>query len=881
MGEVSDRLKGALADRYAIEREVGAGGMATVYLARDLRHDRRVAVKVLRPELAAVMGAERFLSEIRTTANLQHPHILPLFDSGEAGGFLYYVMPFVEGESLRERLDRERQLPVAEAVRIATAVAGALSYAHEQGVIHRDIKPANILISRGEPLIADFGIALAVSQAGGGRVTQTGLSLGTPHYMSPEQATGDRQIDGRTDVYSLACVLYEALSGAPPHQGASPQSIIADILSKNPRPVRDARPSVPVHVEAALAKGLERLPADRFASVTEFEQALSNPSFRHGMPSATGRGASVGFWRAATLAASLVAAVVTVIALEPRTLPAAAPSLFEVTFSDSTTVALNNNSPNLALSPDGSLLAFRGIEGGGEGGLYVRAMNGMEARLVKAGQAFEPHFSPDGQWLLFYDGAGGVWRISADGGAPLPVVDNADVWGTSWIDDGEVLFARARGIWRVPIVGGEAMLVAQPDSARGHLFYRWPSALPDASGSLITLWKNGDELENAELGLIRFEDGEVFELGIQGTSPRYSRSGHIVFAREEGFLSAVRFDLRGLRVTGPVIPLRDGGRVMPPGGADFALSDSGLLVYQTGEGSSSELVMVDRRGVGKALPIPPRAHAQPRVSPDGRRIAMTSRSGPGSDVWTFELSSGTLSQLTNDGESQFPEWSPDGKRVATVTGPSSLSSAIQWQPWDGTGQAERYPGGEVPSFAISFGPTGSFAAIRRLTPDRAGRMSWNIWIAPLDGPTSSSLLIEHASTPAVSPDGKVIAYRGAEQLEIFVRSLTGPETRRQVSSGGGVEPVWSPDGRELFYIASGQLMSARIQVEPDLAVLGRDTLFSMMPFGGRGSLLARYDVFPSGDTFVVVRRLGAGGSRLLARTNWFEELRRTSDRTVP
>src|SRR5688500_15246491 len=239
------RLELALADRYRIERELGAGGMATVYLAQDVRHHRKVAVKVLRPELAAAIGAERFLAEIQTTANLQHPHILPLFDSGQADGFLFYVMPFVEGESLRERLDREQQLPVDEAVEIARSVASALQYAHERGVIHRDIKPANILLSRGEPLIADFGIALAVSQAGGGRVTETGLSLGTPHYMSPEQATGDQRIGPQADVYALGCVLYEMLVGEPPYSGSNAQAVLGKIIAAGAPSAVQHRPTIP------------------------------------------------------------------------------------------------------------------------------------------------------------------------------------------------------------------------------------------------------------------------------------------------------------------------------------------------------------------------------------------------------------------------------------------------------------------------------------------------------------------------------------------------------------------------------------------------------------------------------------------------------------
>ena len=255
MSNAADRLTDALADRYRLERELGQGGMATVYLAQDLRHDRRVAVKVLRPELAAVIGAERFLSEIKTTANLQHPHILPLFDSGEADGFLFYVMPFVEGETVRDRMNREKQLPVADAVRIATEVAAALDYAHRHNVIHRDIKPENILLHDGRALVADFGIALAASKAGGTRMTETGMSLGTPHYMSPEQAMGEREITARSDVYALGCVLYEMLTGDPPFTGSTAQAIVARVVTESPRPML---PAAAHHPAARRGGGADR-----------------------------------------------------------------------------------------------------------------------------------------------------------------------------------------------------------------------------------------------------------------------------------------------------------------------------------------------------------------------------------------------------------------------------------------------------------------------------------------------------------------------------------------------------------------------------------------------------------------------------------------------
>ena len=276
-------LTTALADRYRIERELGAGGMATVYLAEDLKHKRKVAIKVLRAELGAAVGAERFLREIETTANLRHPHILPLYDSGSVDGFLYYVMPLVEGESLRDRLDREKQLPIADALRIAHEVADALSYAHARGVVHRDIKPENILLEGGHAVVADFGISRALSAAGGERITQTGVSVGTPLYMSPEQAVGDAELDGRSDLYSLACVLYEMLGGQPPFTGPTAESIVRQRLVADAPPITNLRPAVPAAVADALQRALARNPADRFNPVAQFSAAIES----NAAPSAT------------------------------------------------------------------------------------------------------------------------------------------------------------------------------------------------------------------------------------------------------------------------------------------------------------------------------------------------------------------------------------------------------------------------------------------------------------------------------------------------------------------------------------------------------------------------------------------------------------------
>ncbi len=282
-----ERLNAALEGRYNIDSEIGEGGMATVYLAKDLRHNRDVALKVLKPELAAVVGAERFLAEIETTANLQHPHILPLFDSGEADSFLFYVMPYVEGDTLRERIDREKQLPIDEAIGIASSVASALRHAHDRGVIHRDIKPGNILLLDGQPVVGDFGIALAVGAAGGTRLTETGLSVGTPFYMAPEQATGDQVIGPASDIYALACVLYEMLIGEPPYPGNTAQAVLGKIIQGLPVSATAVRKSIPANVDGAIQKALERLPADRFTGAQDFAKALGDEIYVRPFPDVT------------------------------------------------------------------------------------------------------------------------------------------------------------------------------------------------------------------------------------------------------------------------------------------------------------------------------------------------------------------------------------------------------------------------------------------------------------------------------------------------------------------------------------------------------------------------------------------------------------------
>ena len=420
MGDEATLIAAALDDRYVIERQLGAGGMAVVYLARDRKLDREVALKVLRPELGAVLGSERFLAEIKISARLDHPHILTLIDSGEANGLLYYVLPYVRGESLRDKLDREHQLSIDEALTITKQVASALDYAHRQQLVHRDIKPENILLQEGEAMLADFGIALAVKEAGGNRLTQTGLSLGTPQYMSPEQATGDRGIDARSDVYSLAAVLYEMLAGEPPVTGASAQSMIAKLMTETPTHLRVLRNTVSAELDAAVAKALSKTPADRFTSAGEFSRALSVKHTTEAIPSAV----PVARRSRTPMLAALAAVVVAAAGISAYALKGHAPG--PATLGAKTQLTSTGGVYLPAISPDGKQLAFVArhcVVADCTYSVVVQDVGGTTTRTILDGTtaAYDLTWSPDRRNLMYAGTIGsrsGTFLLSALGGEP-------------------------------------------------------------------------------------------------------------------------------------------------------------------------------------------------------------------------------------------------------------------------------------------------------------------------------------------------------------------------------------------------------------------------------------------------------------------------------
>jgi len=891
LGDLPDRLTAALADRYRLERELGQGGMATVYLAQDLKHDRKVAVKVLRPELAAVIGAERFLSEIKTTANLQHPHILPLFDSGAAGQqgggvegytFLYYVMPYVEGESLRDRLNREKQLPIGEAVRIASEVASALDYAHRHGVIHRDIKPENILLHDGRALVADFGIALAASKAGGTRMTETGMSLGTPHYMSPEQAMGEREITARSDVYALGAMTYEMLVGDPPFLGGTAQAVVAKVLTEKPAPPSRSRDTVPEQIDDAVLTALAKLPADRFATAAEFAAALagqqgSGATLRRGS-GAAGPAKRSGSPRFTIALAGLLALAAALAAWGwSRAGRSTAPEVtrFQLLPAAGTRLAFPaaGIATYLAISPDGRQAAYVASQRGSGWIIYVRSMDQLTAQPLPGTEMAQfPEFSPDGRWIAFGAPDGTLKKIQVDGTnlTTLCQIGTGGVAGLTWTSDKEVVFTRenlsARGLWRVPSDGGEPVEFSQFDSASGERLQLAPRAADH--GRLVFYSSTRASTLDLKIGVVTTADGKtkVFS-GLRGARVLGLADGFLIYVRADGALMAAPFDLGSLEA-GPPLQILDSIAArywLSPA----ALSASGALLYQRG-GLASQLVRVDLHGVARPLLDSARVYMHPRLSPDGRRVAFEAQSGSSNEVWIADLNGQTSQRMTREGFSDRPEWTPDGKRVMYIAAPKPANS-LWWQPADGSGAAELvYQGSDAIREGV-FTPDGQTVIYRMDTPDS----NRDIYALPLAGertPVPILTSIDDDKQPRVSPNGKWLAYVSNQsgREEVYVRPLAGGGARVAVSTGGGGEPMWAPDGTRLYYRTGLWLLAARVVTSPSFAVTARDTLFEG-PFT-TDPFHPNYDVAPDGKSFVMVRPVEQD-RQLIMVVNWIEELR--------
>jgi len=856
------RLNAALEGRYTIEGELGEGGMATVYLAKDLRHNRSVALKVLKPALAAVVGAERFLSEIETTANLQHPNILPLFDSGEADGFLFYVMPYVKGETVRDRLERENQLPVDEAVRIVRDAAEALHAAHEQGVIHRDVKPANILLSQGRPLVADFGVALAVRAAGGDRMTETGMSLGTPHYMSPEQATAEKDLTHRSDIYSLGAVLYEMLAGEPPHAGGSAQQVIMKVVTAEPRSITELRGSVPPNVAAALTKSLEKLAADRFESAKTFSEALGDPNYR--LPPRAGAGADIdasgGRWRRVAVTATAAAVVLGLTSVWSWTRArdsSTAVREWTITLPELSRVS------SAVLSPVGERIVFLG-----DGQLWVRSLRDRIARpLSGTDGAMGPFWSPDGAWIGYFVGRR-VFKVSIEGASPVPVtfLDKACVSGLacggSWTDDGRMLLSTGfSGIVEVREDGGEVRTFLEP--AENEHFHH-VIALPGGESALVYVDPDGGD---ARIDIWGGTGTRTLADRTAESSPAYDPSGYVLFNRDG--LWAVPFSFETASPTGEPFIVRQNA-------IDPSVSDDGMLLFTVPPQRTAQAVWVDRTGTVRDTVGSIRGSAsEPAIAPDGRRVAMVA----GGEIWIVDPARGLRVPLGTGDQDGAPTWSADGVGLLYHTVRQDVSD--QENLFIRTAR----PGGD-PRDVVSSGFRPSVSNDGRYLVFGVGDVGAQDiqWVDLRDGsgePRDFAASPAHEAAPRVSPDGRHVAYvYGSYEdgnFDVFLSAFPDGGERHRVSDGG-VEYTtrvrWSPGGDRLYYVRSsdGAMMEVDVDLTDEVTMSSPRALFTKSDLAlGEG-----FDVSEDGSRFLVIRlQVPYGGDRggIVVVENWLEAFR--------
>jgi len=858
--------------------------MASVYLAEDVKHDRKVALKLLKPELAAVLGAERFVQEIKTTAALQHPHILPLFDSGTADGFLFYVMPYIEGETLRDKLNRETQLAVADAGRITQEVADALDYAHRHGVIHRDIKPENILLHDGRPMVADFGIALAVSAAAGGRMTETGLSLGTPHYMSPEQATADKDVTGRSDIYSLASVLYEMLAGQPPHLGGSAQQIILKIIAAPVEPVTTYRKSVPTNVSAALTKALEKIPADRFETVKGFAEALGDTEFTVSTVGGGSGFAGRGVRLPAFVVATATSGLLLVAAVWGWVRPSVAPvSRFQLQLQSGVSGEAGDPAPMPA--PDGSFIVLHGRGSRTGEMLWIKRRESASATPV-AGTDGATQFaiSPDGEWIAFAAGQK-LSKVQIAGGAPVTLVgrDVYAVGGLTWLEDGTIVFVRTRAgpvsLAQVPAAGGEPTAVWQSDSAGGAM----PSAI---LGTHAILFERCTSLTTCDLWAIDLRNKRVRVVAPGVMAARYAPTGDVIYVHQ-GRLLASRFDRDALTLRGQPVPLADS---IDASFFPIEVSRSGLLVTRIGGsgtvGNEFDMVWADRAGrvtpVDTAWRFRLTVFAEDQgwsLSPDGARLAIGMMTDAGDDIWVKELPHGPVSRVSYDPNPDVrPRWTSDGRAI--------LFSSIRVVPGvyqhrsDGAGKDSLLLGGVIDEAALS--RDGNWLVFRDGSTD-AGPGGRDIKGVRLGVDTARVPVIV---TPfdeeaiALSPNGQWIAYQSDEtgRTEVFVCSFPKTDTfKHQVSNGGGAAPLWSRDGRELFYLSAGKdMMAAQVATGSPTSVSPPLLLFHVPDelLNVSYAYYTPWDVAADGRFIMArLRRRGTGSSTVVITENWLTELK--------
>jgi Tol biopolymer transport system component len=869
---------------YEIQSAIGAGGMGEVYQAHDTKLGRDVAIKVL-PEAFAhdPERLSRFQREAKMLAALNHPNIATIYGLEQSNDTSYLVMELVSGQTLQQRIAREGRLPIEEALGLCRQIAEALEAAHEKGIIHRDLKPANVKVTAdGKVKVLDFGLAKAFAGGESGSDpsnsptlsaagTMQGVILGTAAYMSPEQARG-KAVDKRTDIWAFGCVLYELLTAQQAFHGDTVTEILAAVLRGEPEWA--ALPAAtPTKVRDLLRRCLQKDKTQRHGDAgdarIEIQEALAAPT-----AGPTASGPATRSWRLAAVLclAVLVGAVVAGLAVWNLKPAAARPvTRFTITLPLGQQLAGLDNGPALALSPDGSHLAYAARQGGSQR-LYLRAMDSLETKSVPGTDgAVNPFFSPDGQGLGFF-AAGKLTKVLVSGGTAVTLGDTTFPLGATWGNQRMIAFefSLTGALQQVSESGGTPQSLTRLE--KGDTSQRWPEFLPGGKAVLFTAG-----LAPTQVAVVSVGTGQRRNLIPGGTQPRYAPSGHLVYA-QGGNLMAVPFDPERLTVTGTPLSVVEGVVQSPSSGAvQYSVSSTGSLVYVPGgaEAAQRRLVWVDHKGLEQALAAPVRPYRNPRLSPDGQRVAVAIEE-PKQTIWLYDVARDNLTPLTYEGSvNLMGAWTPDEKRIAFLSnkeGPVNLF----WQLADGSGGLQRLTTTEYTQAPSSWSPDGQLLAFYERNPTTG----WDIWVLRMSDHKALPFLNTSANegAPQFSPDGRWLAYvsDASGRFEMYVQPYPGPGGKRQITTEGGTEPMWNPKGRELFYRSGNKMMAVDIETQPSFAASKPHILFEG-PYLPAPAMLPNYDVSPDGQRFLMLKPAeSAQGvpTQINVVLNWSEELKR-------
>jgi serine/threonine protein kinase/Tol biopolymer transport system component len=885
---------------YEVIAKLGEGGMGEVYRATDTNLKRQVAIKVLHQIVCAdPERLARFQREAEVLAALNHPNIAHIHGLEKSNGTLALVMELVEGPTLADRIAKGA-IPLAEALPIAKQITEALEAAHEQGIIHRDLKPANIKVRPdGTVKVLDFGLAKAMDPAGASsagamnsptltaRATQMGTILGTAAYMAPEQATG-RPVDTRADIWAFGVVCFEMLTGKPLFAGETISETVAAVL-------RDeidwtALPAAtPDRVRRLLTRCLDRNVKQRLQAIGEARIVLdsTDDSTRPATSSVRSPSPLSGNKRLLWWGTSVL---IPVVAAASGWLLARAnirsPVVTRLSISLPVPLAPRYDTANIALSQDGRTLAYVGIKNGTPS-LYVRTMEQVEVRLLAGTEGAEgPVFSPDGAWIAFFAN-GKLKKVPVLGGSPTVVNEgNPDSLGMEWTPDGTIVFTRGftLGVARVSASGGAAQTVMVPDPGKGESGYLWPRLPPGGTDMLFVINPDSiasfNEARIAVETLGKKESREI--LDAQGSFPLYTASGHLVFF-SGGSVWVAPFDLRRRRMTGPAVPAIESVSVCPYTGAvQAAISASGTLAYAPigDQVPKSSLVVVDLNG--RAQPVTDALLnylGEMSLSSDGQRVALRLAKA-NDDIHVFDIPRGSLTRFTYEGgDEQNPVWTPDGRRVA-YSSQHGGTPTMYWKSADGNGTPEKILAAQNPQRPSSFSADGKFLAYTEVHP----QTGLDIWTVRLDDRSSRQpepflRTPFQENLPLFSPDGRWLAYRSNEsgRMEVYVAQFPGGAVKRQISVDGGDQPLWAPDGKQLFYVNGNRVMSVELNADSGLHATKPRMLFerTFSPSAiNSGQWGHTYAVFPDGKRFLFVENAVPPEVReLRVVLNWFEELK--------